>query len=55
MRRGIKMNEWEGQTAAGGSKVPLFACAHLLSSAKASWPEDSHSVYYFRDLISRSF
>lgn len=55
MGRVIKMKEWEGQAAAGGSKGPLSACAHPHNSAKASQPEHSHSVYYFRDLIARSF
>lgn len=41
----IKMKEWEGQAAAGGSKVPRSACAHPHNSAKASWPEGSPSVY----------
>ena len=34
MGRVIKMKEWEGQAAAGGSKVPLSACAHPRNSEK---------------------
>lgn len=55
MGRVIKMKEWEGQASAGGSKVPLSACARPRKSAKASQPEDSHSVHCFGDLIARSF
>lgn len=43
MGKVIKMKEWEGQAAAGGSTVPWSACAHPHNSAKTSWPEGSSS------------
>lgn len=54
MGRVIKMEEWEGQEATGESKGLWSACAHPHNSAKASWPEGSHSVYQFQDLTARS-
>lgn len=37
--RVIKMKEWEGQAAAGGTEAPRSECAHPHSSAKGSWPD----------------